>query len=43
MKRLAYDKMSVVLWGCVQEMMKEITSLKAEVTKLKNKGKGEGK
>ena len=24
-------------------MMKEITSLKAEVTKLKNKGKGEGK
>ena len=43
MKLLAYNKMSVVLWGCVQEMMKEITNSKTEVTKLKNKGKGEGK
>ena len=43
MKRLAYNKMSVVLLGCVQDMMKEITNLKTEVTKLKNKGKGEGK
>ena len=43
MKLLAYDKISVVLWGCVQEMMKEIANLKTEVTKLKNKGKGEGK
>ena len=34
MKLLAYNKMSVVLWGCVQEMMKEITNLKTEVTKL---------
>ena len=43
MKLLAYNKMAVVLWGCVQEMQKEITNLKTEVTKLKNKGKGEGK
>ena len=41
--RLNYIKMNVVLWGAVQEMMKEITHLKAEITKLKGKGKGEGK
>ena len=43
MKLLAYNKISAVLWVCVQEMMKEITNLKTEVTKLKNKGTGEGK
>ena len=36
-KSLAYNKMAVVLWGCVQEMQKEITNLKSELTKLKNK------
>ena len=36
-KLLAYNKMTVVLWGCVQEMQKEITHLKSEITKLKNK------
>ena len=40
--RLNYIKMNVVLWGAVQEMMKEITNLKTEITKLKGKGKGEG-
>ena len=38
-KLLAYNKMTVVLWGCVQEMQKEITSLKSEITKLKNRNK----
>ena len=38
-KLLAYNKMSVVLWGCVQEMQKEITNLKSEITKLKKKVK----
>ena len=36
-KSLAYNKMAVLLWGCVQEMQKEIANLKSEVTKLKNK------
>ena len=38
-----YIKMNVVLWGAVQEMMKEITHLKGEITKLKGKGKGDEK
>ena len=33
-KSLAYNKMAVVLWGCVQEKQKEITNLKSELTKL---------
>ena len=37
--RLSYIKKNVVLWGAVQEMMKEITHLKTEVTKLKGTGK----
>ena len=41
--RLDYIKMNVVLWGAVQEMMKEITHLKGEITKLKGKGKGDEK
>ena len=41
--RLTYIKMNVVLWGAVQEMMKEIAQLKGEITKLKGKGKGESK
>ena len=36
-KLIAYNKMTVVLWGCVQEMQKEITNLKTEISKLKNK------
>ena len=47
LRRLNYIKTNVVLWGAVQEMMKEITHLKGEITKLKGKGKrdekGEGK
>ena len=35
MKLLAYNKTSVVLWGCVQELMKEVEDLKKEVKKLK--------
>ena len=35
MKLLAYNKMAVVLWGCVQELMKEVEDLKKEVKKLK--------
>ena len=38
--RLNYIKMNVVLWGCVQELMKEVVDLKKEVKKLKGKGKG---
>ena len=41
--RLNYIKMNVVLWGAVQEMMKEITHLKGEINKLKGKGKGDEK
>ena len=41
--RLNYIKMNVVLWGAVQEMMKEITYLKGEITKLQGKGKGDEK
>ena len=40
--RLNYIKM-IVLWGAVQEMMKEITHLKGEINKLKGKGKGDEK
>ena len=40
MKLLAYNKTSVVLWGCVQELMKEVEDLKQEAKKLKGKGKG---
>ena len=35
MKLLAYNKMTVVLWGCVKELMKEVEDLKKEVKKLK--------
>ena len=41
--RLNYVKINVVLWGAVQELMKEITHLKGEITKLKGTGKGESK
>ena len=41
--RLNYIKMNVVLWSAVQEMQKEITNLKSEITKLKNKTKGKNK
>ena len=39
MKLLAYHKMTVILWGALQEMQKEITPLKGELTKLKKKMK----
>ena len=42
-KLLAYNKLTVVLWGCMQELMKEVEDLKKEVKKLKGKGKGERK
>ena len=35
MKLLAYNKLTVVLWGCVKELMKEVEDLKKEVKKLK--------
>ena len=35
MKLLADNKMAVVLWGCVQEIIKEVENLKKEVKKLK--------
>ena len=38
--RMDYAKTNVVLWGAVQEMQKEITNLKTEMTKMKNKMKG---
>ena len=41
MKLLAYNKMTVILWGAAQEMQKEITSLKGELTKLKKKMKND--
>ena len=41
MKLLAYNKMTVILWGALQEMQKEITSLKGELTKLKKKMKND--
>ena len=55
-KLLAYNKLTVVFWGCMQEvikekddlydlvktMKKEIATMKGEITKLKNNGKGKG-
>ena len=41
--RLNYIKMNVALWGAVQEMIKEITRLKGEITKLKNKDEDKGR
>ena len=38
--RMDYAKTNVILWGAVQEMQKEITNLKTEMTKMKNKMKG---
>ena len=35
MKLLAYNEMTVVLWGCVKELMKEVEDLKKDVKKLK--------
>ena len=34
MKLLAYNKLTVVLSGCVKELMKEVEDLKKEVKKL---------
>ena len=38
--RMDYAKTNVILWGCVQSLISEITHLKGEVTRLKGKGKG---
>ena len=42
-KLLADNKMSVVLWGCVQELMKEVEDLKKEVKKLKGEASPKAK
>ena len=34
-KLLAYYKMGVVLWGCVQELQKEVEDLKKEIQEIK--------
>ena len=40
-KLLAYNKMTVVLWGTFQHLISEVTThLKGEITKSKGKGKG---
>ena len=39
-KLLAYNKMTVVLWGAFQHLISEVTHMKGEITKLKGKGKG---
>ena len=38
-KLLAYNKMTVILWGAVKELMSEVEDLKKEVKKLKKDGK----
>ena len=35
--RLDYGQMSVISWGAIQYLMNEMTNLKSEITKLKNK------
>ena len=40
--RLNFIKMNVVLWSAVQEVMKEATFVKSEMTKMKNRMKGKG-
>ena len=41
--RMDYAKTNVILWGAIQEMMKDITNLKSEITKMKNKMKDKNK
>ena len=43
MKLLAYNKMAVVLWGCVQQLMEEVEDLKKEVKKLKGEASPKAK
>ena len=43
MKLLAYNKTAVVLWGCVQELQKEVEDLKKEVKKLKGEASPKAK
>ena len=40
--RVDYAKTNVILWGTVQELLKEVTYLKSEMTKMKNRMKGKG-
>ena len=35
--RMDYSQMGVISWGAIQQLMNEITNLKSEITKLKNK------
>ena len=37
--RMDYSQMGVISWGAIQYLMNEITNLKSEITKLKNKDK----
>ena len=43
MKSLAYNKMAVVLWGCVQQLQTEVEELKHEVKKLKGEASPKAK
>ena len=40
-KLLAYNKMTVVLWGAVKELMNEVEDLRKEVKKLKKEDSDE--
>ena len=35
--RMDYSQMGIISWGAIQYLMSEITTLKSELTKLKNK------
>ena len=42
-KLLAYSKMTVVLWGAVKELPKEVEDLKMEIKKLKGEASPKAK
>ena len=35
--RMDYSQMGIISWGAIQYSMNEITNLKSELTKMKNK------
>ena len=37
--RMDYSQMGVISWGAIEYLMAEITNLKSELTKMKNKDK----
>ena len=43
MKLLAYNKTAVVLWGCVQQLQKQVEDLEKEVKKLKGEASPKAK